>query len=328
MQSESKAVVFTAPETVEMRPVRLRELEAGDVLIETFWSSVSAGTEKMLFEGKLSPMPMTDYPVIPGYETVGKIIDKGKDVADDCIGKFVYVSGSFGYVGVNAAFGGASQYIVSPYHKTTRLDVLQKESLHDAAVGLTLPLGATALHIIDLALVARKKVLILGQGVVGLLVAEFAQRFGAEKVIATDLSAFRLSKSVADVKIHTPHLSLFDALGGALVDVVIDCSGSMPAIEESLKQLRMSGTVVLGGFYERIDLSYYVPFMKEVRFLAAKQWALGDLERTLDIIATHNIDFKKLFTHQVSAWNGVAHAYRTAFYDQTCLKMVLNWQTD
>ncbi|RFM24645.1 MAG: chlorophyll synthesis pathway protein BchC, partial [Candidatus Thermochlorobacter aerophilum] len=67
---KSKAVVFYAPEQLELREVELRELGPDDVLIETHWTSISAGTEKMLFQGKLPPMQMTSYPVIPGYETV------------------------------------------------------------------------------------------------------------------------------------------------------------------------------------------------------------------------------------------------------------------
>jgi bacteriochlorophyllide a dehydrogenase len=231
-------------------------------------------------------------------------------------------------VGMNAAFGGASQFIISPYHKTTRLDALQHDSFQDVSVGLALPLGATALHMIDMASVAGKKVLILGQGAVGTLATEFAKFFGAEKIVATDLSAFRLSKSSADIKIHVPQMNLAESLGGMLFDVVVDCSGAMSAIEDGLKHLKMSGTVVLGGYYERIDLAYDFAFMKELKLVAAKQWALGDLERTLGMMAQRQIDFKKIFTHQSSAWNGVAEAYRTAFYDETCLKMVLDWQND
>jgi len=320
---KSKAVVFTAPGQLELRDVTLRELDAHDVLVETFWTSISAGTEKMLFTGRLPKMQMTQYPVIPGYETVGKVIQIGSAVPEDYLGKFVYVSGSFGYTDVNAAFGGASQYIVSPYHKTTRLDIL-----NDVSLGLALPLAATALHIVDLAAVAGKRILVLGEGAVGLLVCDFARLFHADLIAATDLSDFRLSKSTAHLRINVAHTPLEEALGTMLFDVIIDCTGSMAAIEDSLRFLNMNGTLVLGGYYERIDLAYHFAFMKELKILAAKQWALGDLERTLAIMADGRIDFKRIFTHYSSAWNGLVQAYETAFYDSNCLKFVLSWKAE
>ncbi len=320
---KSKAIVFYAPERLELREVELRELGSDDVLIETHWTSISAGTEKMLFQGKLPPMQMTSYPVIPGYETVGKIIQKGENVPDSALNTFVYVSGSLGYIGVNAAWGGASSHIVSPFHKTIRVD-----NISDVSLGLALPLGSTALHAVDLAEVSRKKVLVLGQGAVGLLVAELAKHFGAELVIVTDLNAVRLAQSSANIRVKADEQNLNDVLSGLLCDVVIDCTGSMKAIEQSFPHLTMNAKVILAGFYQRIDLPYHLAFMKELTFIAAKQWRVGDLERTRDLIAREKINVRKIFTHQSSAFNGIEQAYHTAFNDPNCLKMVLNWKED
>jgi bacteriochlorophyllide a dehydrogenase len=320
----SKAVVFYAPEQLELREVELREMNPDDVLIETYWTSVSAGTEKMLFQGKLPAMPMTEYPVIPGYETVGKVIQRGSDVPEWLDNHFVYVAGSLGYKHVNAAWGGASQLIVSPYHKTTRLD-----GLREPALGLALPLSATALHAVDLAKVYGKKVLVLGQGAVGLLVTSLAKHFGATQVVATDLNDERLKFSTADVTINTSREKISDVVGvGTLFESIIDCTGNMHAIEQSFSSAAMKATIVLGGFYQRLDFAYHVAFMKELTFHAAKQWSIGDLERARDLIGRDKLDVKKIFTHQSSAYNGIAHAYDTAFNDAACLKMVLNWKAD
>jgi 3-hydroxyethyl bacteriochlorophyllide a dehydrogenase len=139
-------------------------------------------------------------------------------------------------------------------------------------------------------------VLVLGQGAVGLLVVELAKHFGAELVIATDLNAERLAQSSATrfacISTHITLMSsaLTDALSGMLCDVVIDCTGSMKAIEQSFTHLAMNGKVVLAGFYQRIDLPYHMAFMKELSFIAAKQWRLGDLERVRDLIAREKIN--------------------------------------
>ncbi|NTW49106.1 MAG: chlorophyll synthesis pathway protein BchC [Chlorobiales bacterium] len=320
---KSKAVVFSGPGKIELREVSLRPMNPDDVILETYWSSISAGTEKMLLDGRLPSMQMTRYPVIPGYETVGKIIKRGANVPEDLEGKFVYVSGSLGYTDVNAAFGGASRYIVSPSHKITVL-----ESISDPSVGIALPLGATALHAVDLANVRGKKVLSVGQGAVGLLVSEFARVFGAEQIVATDLHSSRLAKSCADIKINISETPAEEVLGNMEFDVLIDSSGSMKAVEENLRYLKMHGSVVFAGFYERIDLAYEQIFMKELSLICAKQWALGDLDRVRDMMQDSLIDFKKIFTHFDSAFGNIAEAYHTAFTNPDCLKMILSWQED
>ncbi|MDX2128115.1 MAG: chlorophyll synthesis pathway protein BchC [Chloroherpetonaceae bacterium] len=319
----TKAVVFTGPNQIEIQDVGLREMTDEDVLVRTVWSSVSAGTEKMLLSGKLPTMQMTQFPVIPGYETVGKIIGRGDHVPEELLGKYVYVSGSFGYVGVNAAFGGASHNLVSPAHKVTLLD-----SLENPMLGILLPLASTALHIIDLAAVRNKRILILGQGAVGLLVAEFARLFGASFIAATDLNAARLEKSAAHLRINLTETGSADVLMATPFDAVIDCTGSMNAIAESLRYLKMNAAVILGGYYEKIDLPYNMAFMKELRFLVAKQWAMGDLDRALDVMAKREIGFEKIITHQKSVWTDIAHSYDAAFHDSSCLKLVLEWEAD
>lgn len=306
-----------------MREVTLRSMNDDDVILQTYWSAVSAGTEKMLLNGRLPSMQMTQYPVVPGYETVGKIIRRGKTVPESYEGKFVYVSGSLGYTDVNAAFGGASQYIVSPLHKITLLD-----KISDPSIAIALPLGATALHAVELGRIAKKKVLVIGQGAVGLLVTEFAKAFGAEQVIATDLNAFRLEKSRADVKINVSKTAIGDVLSEMELDVIIDSSGSMKAIEENLRFLKMHGEVVFGGYYERVDLAYAQIFMKELKLICAKQWALGDLDRVRDMMGSSLIDFKRIFTHYEAIHGDIPKAYETAFSNPNCLKMIFNWQEE
>ncbi len=318
---KSQAVVFSSPGNIELREVSLRPLSNDDVLIETHWSSISAGTEKMLLDGHLPSMHMTSYPVIPGYETVGKIIESGSDVPSSYLNKYVYVSGSLGYTDVNAAFGGSSQYIVSPLHKVTLLD-----ELSEPMVGIALPLGATAIHAVELAEVNDKKIIVIGQGAVGLLVCEFAKAFGAHTIVATDLHESRLSKSTADLKIDISKTDLCEVLANMEYDVLIDCSGSMKAIEHALKFLKMHGSVVFGGFYERVNLAYEQIFMKELKLICAKQWAMGDLDRVRDFMAKELINFKNIFTHHASAWNNTSSHYETAFSDPSCLKMILSWE--
>lgn len=73
----TRAVVIPAAGQVELRDVELKPLGADDVLVRTRLTSISAGTERMLLRGVM-PHPMLQFPVVPGYETVGQVIDAGE----------------------------------------------------------------------------------------------------------------------------------------------------------------------------------------------------------------------------------------------------------
>ena len=317
----AKAIVFSGVRQIELCDVTLKALSSTDVLVETWWSSISTGTEKMAFNGLIPSWPFI-FPFIPGYETVGKIIEAGDHVNQSLIGKFAYVAGSFGYEGVNAAFGGASEYIVCPVEAITVLD-----NIENPKCGIALPLGATALHIVDLAQVENKKVLVLGQGAVGILAAELAKLMGAKLVAVTEPNKKRLRLSTADLKVDPETEDVSAALAGHEFDVLIDSTGIMSAIDTGLRFLKFQGTVIFGGYYQRINIDYSQAFQKELSFIAAKQWAKGDLERVRELIAEHKLNAERIFTHQHAVDDCITDAYQKAFTDPDCMKMILLWKT-
>ena len=317
---KSKAIVFSGVRQIELKEVSLKPVTSTDVLVETCWSSISTGTEKMALNG-LIPSPPFIFPFIPGYETVGRIIEAGDHVNQDLIGKYAYVAGSFGYEDVNAAFGGASQFIVCPVESLTVLD-----GIANPQCGIALPLGATALHIVDLAEVKNRKVLVLGQGAVGILAAELAKHMGASLVAVTEPHQNRLEISTADIKVNPDKQDVSAALAGHEFDVLIDSTGIMSAIDTGLRFVKFHGKVIFGGYYQRINIDYSQAFNKELSFIAARQWAKGDLRRVRDLIANGKINAEKIFTHQCSLEDNLMEAYMQAFDDPDCLKMIIHWQ--
>ena len=89
----ARAVVIPAANEVVLRDVVLTPAGDNDVTIETCYTSISAGTERMLLAGRM-PHPMLQFPVIPGYETVGRIIATGSNVPREMLDKMVYVGGA------------------------------------------------------------------------------------------------------------------------------------------------------------------------------------------------------------------------------------------
>lgn len=314
---KTKAIVLPAANTVEIREVELKPLGPDDVQVQTRATSISAGTERMLMRGVM-PHPMLQFPVVPGYETVGDVVEAGEN-ARGWVGKRVYVGGNYGFIGVNPAFGGQSATIIAPQSHLTDL-----QGLTDAQ-GVLLALAATALHGVDVGGVTPgKRVLVLGQGVVGQLAARIARARGAH-VTVTDKVEARLRLSVADAT-EPPEAGAPKAGPPAppVLDVLIDATGKMEAIAPRLMQVKQGGRVVLLGYYDAVALPYMPVFFRELTLAASKEWAPGDLARVRDLIASGQIEVDALITHRMRADDAPA-AFDVAFNTPECVKMLLEW---
>ena len=84
---------------------------------------------------------------------------------------------------------------------------------------------------------------------------------------------------------------------------------------------------MLAGFYhEPLSFAFAPAFMREARIRIAAQWQPEDLAATRALIDSGKLSLDGLITHRHAATDAPA-AYRTAFDDPACLKMVLNWST-
>ncbi|MBA3946663.1 MAG: zinc-binding dehydrogenase [Herpetosiphonaceae bacterium] len=312
---KTQAVVIPEAGRIELRTVELTPLGSDDVLVATLYTSISAGTERMLLSGRL-PHPMLQFPVVPGYETVGRVIAAGGPAGEHLVDQTVFVGGSRGYVAVNGAWGGQAAQLVVPAQRVVPLGDLAPQA------GTLIALAATALHGVDLLqLGADAQVLVLGQGPVGQMAARWAKSRNA-RVTAADQTTARLALSEADVVIDVEHTPLSNL--DTRFDIIIEASGSMAALSTGLSVLAPGGTILLLGFYDMLQLPYMPLFLREARLLTAKEWSPGDPERARDFLQG-STTVGRLLTHTLPVTE-VQQAYELALHDSSCLKLVLNWE--
>jgi len=85
---------------------------------------------------------------------------------------------------------------------------------------------------------------------------------------------------------------------------------------------------VLAGYYaDRLSFAFPMAFMREARLRIAAQWQPDDLETVRRLIDDGGLSLDGLITHRAEALQADA-AYRTAFGDPTCLKMILDWRAN
>jgi len=319
MTRSTQAVVIAAPGEVALREVALRTPGPDDVIIQTAYTSISAGTERMLLAGQM-PHPMLSLPVVPGYETVGRVVETGTNVSAEWKGRWVYVGGALCYDGVNPAWGGQSATLFTDVNRVVPLEDV------DPRQGVLLALAATALHGVDrLDPQPEQRVLVLGQGPVGQLAARLVRQRGAW-VAAADRIESRLACAEADQILNVGNDSLTDALAEP-VAAIVEASGSMAALSAALPMLSNGGTILLLGYYQDLQLPYMPLFLKEATLRTAKEWAPGDLVRCRDAIANGALNVSALLTHEMPIAE-VAKAYDVALNEPDCLKLVLDWTND
>ena len=279
-------------------------------MVDIEWSGISTGTERLLWQGRMPAFPGLSYPLVPGYESVGRVVDG----SGHAMGQRVFVPGSRGFADVAGLFGGAAAQLVVP---ADRIVPLGDELAEEATL---LALAATAWHAVHREQSVPE--LIVGHGVLGRLIARVIVALGeAAPVVWERLPARR--GGAADYAVIDP----------AEDDrhdyrVICDVSGDAGLLDKLIARLAPGGTAVLAGFYDR-PLSFDFPpaFMREARLSIAAEWQPSDLEQVLALVQDGRLSLTGLITHR-SAPGNANDAYRTAFESDDCLKMIIDWRSN
>ena len=168
------AVVFDAPGALGLRELALKAPGDADVVVDVEWSGVSAGTERLLWRGTMPVFPGMGYPLVPGYETVGRVRWAGAE-SGRAVGERVFLPGAYSFSEARNLFGGAAATLVAPGARAH----LVGDALGEDAV--LLALAATALHAVRDAErpAAVLPDLIVGHGALGRLAARLVVALGA-----------------------------------------------------------------------------------------------------------------------------------------------------
>lgn len=314
--STTTAVVLERPERLVLSQLELTPPSEQDVVVDIEWSGISTGTEKLLWAGRMPAFPGMGYPLVPGYESVGHVVEAGRD-AGVSVGERVFVPGANCFGGVRGLFGGAAARLVVPGKRVLPVD----ESLGERAI--LLALAATAYHAVACG-GKREHIappdLIVGHGVLGRLLARLTVAAGHTGTVVWERDPVRALGAEGYTVIHPDEDPRRDY--HAIYDVSGDCS----ILDTLIGRLAPGGEVVLAGFYsDRMSFSFPPAFMREAQIRAAAEWQRPDLLAVKTLIEDGVLSLDGLITHREEALHADA-AYRTAFGDVACLKMILDWR--
>lgn len=241
---ESRSLVFTAPRRVEVRTAPLPPLQDDEVLVETLCSAISAGTEMLVYRGQFPHLHDSqdglssdlEYPLAYGYACVGKVREVGRSVNREWQDKLVF-----------AFQPHSSSFIIHP----SSLIPIPHSLLPENACFL--PNMETAVNLVqDGAPILGERVLVLGQGVVGLLTASLLSEFPLENLTVVDgIEMRRRELKVESGKLKVKSLTPADLrpLTFDSFDLVFELTGSPVALNTAIEHTTFSGRIVIGSWY-------------------------------------------------------------------------------
>ncbi len=178
-----------------------------------------------------------------------------------------------------------------------------------------------------------RDVLVLGSGVTGILNIQFAKAGWAKKILATDVSPFKLEAAkrfgadqAIDGREDVPD-NVKEALGGKLADLVIVCTGAAPAVKQALDSVEEGGTILLfapAAPEAEIPLNLCRLWSRQVQIATSYAAAPRDLEEALNLIRERKILVKHMITHRLPLKEtGRGFALMAGLAGEDCLKIII-----
>jgi 2-desacetyl-2-hydroxyethyl bacteriochlorophyllide A dehydrogenase len=247
------ALFFEAPCRVAVREEPLSPPAAGQVVVETRVSAISPGTEMLIYRGRVPQGMAVDaalpslaggfaFPLAYGYAAVGRVVELGDGVGPEWRDRLVF-----------AFHPHASHFLAAPDELLPVPAGLAPEA---AAL---LPNAETAVNfLMDGRPIVGERVVVFGQGVVGLLTTALLARIPLSNLVTVDRHPLRRQRSLdlgAHAALDADSPGALDPLRSS-ADLTYELSGSPAALEQAIAVTGFGGRVVIGSWYgdQRVSL--------------------------------------------------------------------------
>jgi L-iditol 2-dehydrogenase len=317
-ERKMKQAIMTAPGSIEFREVEKPVPAANEVLIRVKKIGV-CGSDVHVYHGV---HPYTSFPVVQGHEVAGEVESVGVAVKSfetgdkvtflpqvvcgecyPCKHGMSHICDNLKVMGFQTG-GAAQEFFPVPSELCLKLPP-DMSFAHGAMIEPT----AVAVHALTrMGEVEGKRIVVLGSGPIGNLVAQCAHGLGARDVIVTDLSEFRLEIARTCGVSHTVNVAerdLGDAIleyfGNDKADAIFECIGSGDAIASGISVARKGSTVIVVGVFGQkpvVDLGLVQD--RELTLRGTLMYQRADYVTALDLISNGTVRLDPLITDTFS----------------------------
>lgn len=257
-----------APEKLSWKDFHLYDpLEDNEVKLKVIYGGI-CGSDIGVYKGKLAHAV---YPVIPGHEILGEVIEVGKDVnipvgqrvvvqpnsycgtCENCVAGKTNICPEKKSIGINAHGGFMEEIVVD-----AKYAIAVPKSLTNERAILIEPLSVIVHALAKADITKGTSVAIVGCGTEGLLAVALASFLGAE-ITAIDINVEKL----AEVKKQYPkiHIQQPNEVSADSFDIAIEVAGVTSSFEQCIEIVKPGGTIVAVGLPKTAE----VPVVKLVR---------------------------------------------------------------
>lgn len=280
-----KTFLLTAPKTLDCVDLARPRIGSDEILCQTMYTAISPGTYLLRYLG-IQP-DMADYPYIPGYLNVGRVVEVGADVRDRGFaeGDIVHVRcwnrPTTQYRHCN---GSDVEFTVIP---ETLLHYVTHAAQHPRHLAFAIfgHLGFAAMT--ESSCNTSSTALVIGQGILGAGCTRALAMAGARRIVAVDRMPRRreIAKRLGATHTEEGGPGLVDDLNEkypAGFDIVVEATGN-PRVPERIFELSRSGDVYLVSLYAESAPVFFGNFKhKRVIGLPRQDWWLTFMHRTMD----------------------------------------------
>lgn len=263
-------------------------------------------------------------PLVLGHEIAGDIASVGSKVKKFKVGQRVFVSHHVPCMecrycrsghestcdtlrSTNFYPGGFAEFVRVPEVNVDRgVYVLPRELTYDDGAFIE-PLACVVRGFRLGGFEAGDTVLVLGSGIAGLLSIKLAKALGAERIVATDISRFRMGAAksmgadfVLDGASDVPKM-LMEVNGGKGADFIVVATGARAAFEQAFKCVDRGGTVLIFA-PPAPNTTVSVPFQElwkdEVTITSTYAGSPRDIMEAIEYLKSRSLVVKDMVTHR------------------------------
>ena len=313
-----KASVCYKQNDLRTEDLPIPEISDNEVLIKMLACGL-CGTDIQKIRGDT-----VNKPTVLGHEVVGEIVKKGKNVSKFEIGDRVITAihvpcftchyCNKGHYTICEQFrtnnidpGGFAEFIRIPKLHLNHLTHKVSNNVTDEEATLIEPI-ACCLHGLKQADIRpNDSVLIMGAGTIGILHAQLAKIKGANKVIVSDMSKFKLQKALnvgCDYAINIKEKNIIDEVNkitdGQGVDVIVIAAGVSSLVADAVNMVRRAGKIIVFSGFDKnklvtIDVSRF--FKDEISIIGTYSVTPYEFPEALDLLEKRKLNTKEMITH-------------------------------
>ena len=264
--------------------------------------------------------PYTSYPVVQGHEVTAVVEEVGSAVEGFLVGDMVTVQPQVVcgkcYPCTHGMYNDCNELKVMGFQTT---GMASEYFVVDAEKCLVVPKGISmdyAAMIEPLAVAVHavrrfgdpkgRKAFVIGGGPIGNLVAQVLIALGAEKVLLSEVSEYRLNTAqqcgiqTMDPTKISPQDAVFEQFGPDQADVIFECVGNANTVQQTIELARKGSDIIIVGVVPDL-CSVNMGFVQdhELRISGTAMYRVEDYREAIELITNDRIRLDLLITHHV-----------------------------